>query len=412
MTNNCNRKNILHITPHLGGGVGQVVLNWLCYDKSNTHSIITLDFANEKAKAVCKKEKIKLFSQIPTDKILNLIKETDILVIHFWNHPLLFDFLIRHNLPDCRCIIYSHISGLTPPNVIGKKILFYADRFIYTTPISKEIDNTADVIISTGGIEHVKDLTPKKHTGFCVGYIGTVDYAKMHPDYINVMKKINNVNFLIVGGDREKEISKEADGRFNFTGKVEDIRPYLSQMDVFGYLLNPLHFGTAEQVLQEAMAAGVVPVVLNNKCESLIVKHNTTGLVAKNSDEYVKYIELLRDDTKLRQKLSKQAKDYALEFFSISNYTKEWLKVINEVAKLEKTPKIWPLDKQKDISAFDIFLESIDVFANEFMLKSDEELKILLQNPNWQSCSKGTPKQYYAFFSTDEKLKRIVELYE
>ena len=45
---------ILHITPHLGGGVGSVLLNWLQYEtlncKEKKHLIATLDFANEKAK--------------------------------------------------------------------------------------------------------------------------------------------------------------------------------------------------------------------------------------------------------------------------------------------------------------------------------------------------------------------------
>ena len=40
---------ILHITPHLGGGVGAVILNWVTFDKNNEHKIITLDYANDNA---------------------------------------------------------------------------------------------------------------------------------------------------------------------------------------------------------------------------------------------------------------------------------------------------------------------------------------------------------------------------
>ncbi len=29
--------NILHITPHLGGGVGSVVMNWMMKDESDTN---------------------------------------------------------------------------------------------------------------------------------------------------------------------------------------------------------------------------------------------------------------------------------------------------------------------------------------------------------------------------------------
>ena len=41
--------DILHITPHLGGGVGKVLLNWIISDSKNHHEIATLDFANEKS---------------------------------------------------------------------------------------------------------------------------------------------------------------------------------------------------------------------------------------------------------------------------------------------------------------------------------------------------------------------------
>ena len=37
---------VLHITPHLGGGVGSVLLNYINYDlknSTNEHTIATLD---------------------------------------------------------------------------------------------------------------------------------------------------------------------------------------------------------------------------------------------------------------------------------------------------------------------------------------------------------------------------------
>ena len=48
---------ILHITPHLGGGVGAVILNWVTFDKNNEHKIITLDYANDNALKICKQNR-------------------------------------------------------------------------------------------------------------------------------------------------------------------------------------------------------------------------------------------------------------------------------------------------------------------------------------------------------------------
>lgn len=401
--------NILHITPHLGGGVGQVLLNWLVFDKKNSHSIITLDFANDKAKNVCSKNKISLFSQPAINTVFELIKNADIVIIHFWNHPLLYDFIVKNELPPCRLIIWAHVSGLEPPNLITKKILNYPDKFIYTTPISLEIKDNP-TILSTGGIEHVINVQKKEHNGFNVGYIGTVDFAKMHPDYVSTLAKTSADRFIILGGDKQDEIKQNADNRFDFIGKVADINPYLAQMDIFGYLLNPKHFGTAEQALQEALAVGVVPVVLNNKCEKSLIKHYETGLIANNLDEYVEYVDLLKNDTNLRKKLSENGKKFAKEHFSLDNLCSQWDFVIKNIEKNNKTIKKWELSA-KNPMGFDIFLESIGEFSENFVLKSEDKLKEILKESNWQSDSKGTPKQYLKFLGGDE-LERICKLYE
>ena len=179
----------------------------------------------------------------------------------------------------------------------------------------------------------------------------------MHPKYVQTLCKTNGDKFIIVGGNKEKEISKSADSRFIFTGKVPDIKPYISKMDVFGYLLNPKHFGTAEQAIQEAFACGVVPVVLNNKCEKSLIIHNETGLIAKNLEEYVKYINLLKEDSALFQKLRENGKKYAREHFSLENLNNSWNKVFDDLMKVQKTKKVWRTSR-KIQNSYDVFLEA------------------------------------------------------
>jgi hypothetical protein len=44
--------NILHITPHLGGGVGTVIMDWIEKDnpeECDKHNIMCLDYLNPKA---------------------------------------------------------------------------------------------------------------------------------------------------------------------------------------------------------------------------------------------------------------------------------------------------------------------------------------------------------------------------
>src|SRR5260221_6853670 len=101
------KTKILHITPHLGAGVGTVVLNYLSHvskSPSFEHKIICLDYANPQAITIAKKVGFPLFGDMSKkrEEVLGLITEADLVLIHWWNHPLLYDFLVREKLPPSR----------------------------------------------------------------------------------------------------------------------------------------------------------------------------------------------------------------------------------------------------------------------------------------------------------------------
>ena len=403
---------IFHITPHLGGGVGAVLLNWLSYDKGNSHTIASLDTANQKSLEVCRKNNIEIFSKMPHTLILSKIQEADITVIHFWNHPLLYDFLIREELPPARVIFWAHIKGETPPYVFNDKLFEYADEFIFTTPLSGKYvpkGKRYQTITSTSGIEKFCTIKKQPHDNYVAGYVGTVDYAKMHPEFVSVLSKTNADNIIVTGGDKEKEIAKGADSRFVFTGKVVNPEEIYSQLDVFTYLLNPNHYGTAEQVIQEALACGLPIVVLNNECEKSLVVHNQTGLIANDLNEFVEYVNKLKTDLPLRERLSGNARKYAMENFSLKHLAEEWNGVFEKIIQKAKTPKHWEKDKPQ-YDSFDVFLESLGSCANIFLNKSDEELSEILKQTNWSSENKGTPKQYFSYLK-GERLAKLLTLY-
>lgn len=427
------KKKILHITPHLGGGVGKVLLNYLSKakeDNSFAHKVACLDYANENAVKTAENIGIPLIDNMfkKKQKLLEMIADSDITLIHWWNHPLLYDFLVRERLPKSRIIIWSHISGFYPPQVFTKKILQYPDLFVFTTPISRETRKVKNlskiqkkslrVIWSTSGVERTKLIKLKKHSGFNVGYIGTVDYAKMHPKFLNICARINipDAKFIICGGSNEREIKKEAEKlniakKFTFTGPVLDIAEYLSIFDIFGYPLASYHYGTCDQSLQESMAAGVVPVVLKNQMEKYMVKNKVTGIVAKNENYYIKAVQILYKNKKLRNSLAQNAKKYAIKNFSLNKMAREWKIIFKEMLTIPKTVKKWAIAKKSNkIRPSDVFLESLDDYGKNFTLylknktKGEEKIKKLAQSANWQSKTKGTTHHYNFFFPKDSYL--------
>jgi glycosyltransferase involved in cell wall biosynthesis len=434
MTNKC----ILHITPHLGGGVGQVLLNYLSEVKNDNcfvHRVACLDYANEHALDVAKNIGLVLTDRMADNvqQLLTMIAKVDIVLIHWWNHPLLYDFLVRTELPPCRVVMWSHISGFHPPYVFTAKLFRYPDLFVFTTPVSYEATDVQDlsaemkrklrVVWSTGGVEHVKNIKPKAHKCFNVGYIGTVDYCKMHSDFLDMCSRVDipDVKFIVCGGPKEKEIQQEAErlgigGKCTFTGLISDITKYLSEFDVFGYPLAPYHYGTCDQALAESMACGVVPVVFSNRMENQMVKDGVTGVVVDNREEYCNTIRKLYSNKELRTQLSENAREYACKVFSLKKMKHEWGNVFEEVFVFPKTARKWEINKSNaDISAKDVFLESLGAYGQEFIYccnaVNDQEKEISLErirklarSPLWQARTRGTAHHYNEFFPDDEHL--------
>lgn len=407
---------ILHITPHLGGGVGRVLLRYVCFDKDNTHIIATLDYANDGATVLCAENNIALHSKLGNDaghkKINALIAECDVVLLHFWNHPLLYDFMLNNTMPPCRLAMWSHVSGANPPYVIPRRAASFPDIFVATGYCALSGVST---ILSTGGVDEFLNMQKYAHEHFTVGYIGTVDYAKMHPKFIEMSKQINipDVQFLIVGGDRDSEYAANAPGNFHYIGKVLDTKPYLARCDVFGYPLNSSHYGTGEQVLQEAMAAGVPPVVMNNPAESSIVQDSVTGLVAKSLDEYVQNVQRLHHDASLRRTLGENAKSYAAKHFTLQREADDWNSIYSTLVSLPKRAHEY-IHKRERFTPFELFIQSIEGYEKPFVdciNGTAQSLQDILQCPQWCSATKGTPRQYLTFFPNSIELQAINALY-
>ncbi|HRU01935.1 MAG TPA: glycosyltransferase family 4 protein, partial [Victivallales bacterium] len=420
---------ILHILPHAGGGVGTVLRAILTEEINITvysHTIMSLDYLNKKTKEYCNSISVKWIDKIvtlPREKINGFISEADIVLVHWWNHPYIMQFLYN-GLPPCRLLIWAHVNGFSPPQLFIPEIFEIPDFFIFSCrnslehQIVKELPNHLKkrlrIVKTSVRAPSESTALPLKPNLFQAGYIGTVEPIKMHQDFLKICSEVNlPTPYLVIGGNRHNELKEKAkligvDSRFEIIGPVDDPIPFFQRLHVFVYPLARHHYGTGEQVLLEAMAFGAVPIVLDNPPELEIVTHEETGLVASNPTEFTEAIRILYKNSKKRNKLVKQCYEFVSTECHIKKSIDALHNIFSESMNLKKRERHLHICKIAGISPGSpchLFLSSIAMRKKENLLDSDEFL--VKYRHNLIHPTKGTPFHYLKMLGRDEELSKI-----
>ena len=362
------------------------------------------------------------------------IANADIVQMEWWNHPLISRLLWNFDFPDMRLLIWSHVSGLTPPMLIIQELIEFADLFVCGTPYSfnnpaiQQHRHTGQIgmVQQSTGIERTHDVQSRKHKGFQVGYIGTLDYYKMHPEFIDICAIINipNVQFIVCGeGDNLAQIKMQAQqaglrGKITFTGYVENINDYLAVFDVFGYPLNRDHYGTTELVLIEAMAAGIPPVVFSGASEQYVVTHNQTGLVVDTHQEYASAIEFLYRHPSEKVRLGQNARQYVQEYFSIEKVVENITVYYRQLLARQKHPHIFPLHGNASYQQFMAFTGKYKTYFEQSIQQKNRltskavEQTIAQCSQLMQARTRGSIFHYLRYNPTDPWLNYWAGLIE
>ena len=312
---------ILHVTPHLGGGVGKAhaaIIAALPKDVQQTFLLLEAPRDDRHAKAISA-QGATVHVADSLDDVTWHAAATDIVQFEFWNHPRLFECLARVALPALRSVFWSHVSGLFKP-VIPSGLIAAADRFVFTTEASLALPGLSDLTggyvcaINSGfGFAAPPRRAPREVPR--IAYLGTVDTVKMHPGFFDVIDALDDDAAVAIWGTPSIEANAAAlamkhPHRLQLRGPAERPDEALAEADIFFYPLQPEHYGTAENALVEAMSLGLVPVVLGNPAEAAIVRHGETGLIAQSISECVELLCALMHDAALRSRLSANAVAY------------------------------------------------------------------------------------------------------
>lgn len=357
--------SILHVIEFLsrGGGMRAMcgIAKYSHQFEGHQHSLLSLNPAldDPNAKELAKLAGLNLLSWNNEQELDCLLSNADIVQLNWWNSPTIGNFL-RKKLPECRLITWLHVGGNSSPHIVTPELLRIADITVPCSPYTarcKAISQLPDSVrlsqvrmaYGAADFARVANVPKTPHSTFNVGYIGTVHFLKMHPDYVamSAAAEVPNAKFIICGsGGAEQKIAQQAYevGRsrdFDVRGYVDDIAAAISEFDIYGYPLCPDTYAAAEVNLQEVMYAGIPAVVFPYGGLRDLVINNYTGLIVDSPAEYAQAIEFLYYNPAERQRIGTNAANYARQIFGAENAARVFNNCYKELLKTPKRQRLW-----------------------------------------------------------------------
>lgn len=326
---------ILHITVHLGGGIGKALSGLVEQSiKSNSkfkHTIISLE-EPIKSRFVDKIHRIggEVIICPTIDEIEKLVEDSDIIQLEWINNPTIIKNLNSYAFEHpIRLIVWSHNNGLFSDNIkdngklppiIPKKLILNSHIFLFTNKCSYECKEVKDVlkdsefkdrlgvVYSSGGFEGFPDPKlrnslsiqisemifktfilkyipryPKIPKDISLGYFGTINFSKLHPSFVEFIRQANDeIKHKKVSNKRIKKLSKvKMIGEYN-----ENIRDQLNrQCDKIGEpdILQFTGYVPDNKLTSELGSINVIAYILNPKhygtTENSLLEAMSMGIV-------------------------------------------------------------------------------------------------------------------------------------
>ena len=354
------------------------------------------------------------------DSLEKLIRDTDIVQLEWWNHPATIKHLCSLNIAPIRLLTWCHISGLHNP-IIPKQLIYASHRFLFTSACSFEgkevkglmpkLGNKLNVVSSCGGFFGLPNAKLEVNDEISVGYFGSLNFAKLHPRYVDYLAAVEIPGFKVrMIGDLTNQycLNQQCDslgkaGMIEFRGYSSDVADELNSINVLAYLLNPKHYGTTENSLLEAMAMGIVPIVLNNPCEQQIVDDHYSGLIVESPSEFGKAIKWLYENPEDRRRLGRQAAKSVRERFSVEKVETSLNVHYQEILSLEKRKIVFSEVFGADHAEWFLCCQgNKDIFAEDGRINLSDDM--LLSYGLFEK-SKGTVFHFSEHFPDNTKLK-------
>jgi len=362
---------ILHLIQYLiGGGGARAMISLAQHSRrlaGYEHRLVSLMPADDVGLELARQANLPVLNHPSRDELQAAIADADIVLVHWWNNADLAA-LFRRDLPAMRLALWLHVGGYHSPQVLQPPLIDFADLTVACSPhtyahpvftsLPQDIREQRTAMVLAGAeFDRLKGFTPQAHSGFQVGYIGTVDPVKMHAEFVDLSCAVNvpDVKFVVCGNgdtrwltDRAEKLGRSAS--FDFRGHVEDIRSVLETLDVYGYPLCPDTYAAAELNLQEVMFAGVPVVAFPHGGIGTLIRHGETGILVNTPEEYARAIEQLCQNPAERARLGANAAAFARQHWGAENAAREFNDQFERLLNQPKRTRQWEVPSGAEVS--------------------------------------------------------------
>lgn len=380
---------ILHLSPYVpstkAGHAGGVCMGKEVEELSLHHEVYILSFVNNMAEKTLAKEyegrgtfvksttlskiintiihfyKPNLFgirtSFVFTYRLIRLIKKHNIECIHAEYTSMGQYVWIKKIFPNIKFNLVEHditiqsfsrlsenakgikkvylLSQLKLVNIYEKKYCKKADHIF--TLNKKDVDllerhyqikNNVDVIIPYYGIDHFAFHPEKKEKG-TLCFIGQMAREENHiaaMRLIKIFQKINNQNWklYIIGAQPSQELLSKSSDNIVITGFVDDINEYIDRCELGVF---PLEIGAGIKLKVLLAFGNGLPVITTDVGAEGIDPDGNVLLLAKDDNDFMKYIKMLMSD----EELLKKRADMSVKFVSDNFDWKKTEKLFQEI---------------------------------------------------------------------------------
>lgn len=238
----------------------------------------------------------------PFDDESRLVRDADVVVLHYWNAPSLRQFLDRWRGTPLRLVLHALVNGRHRPQLLPPRLGAAAGHVVLTSShLCDRLDPARTTVIpavtDTAARWHATPLDDARH----IVHAGTLNVFKLSPHFIPLHAGVADPSRPVlvagIGGDEER-FQAEAESLgvtegFRWLGFASDLPSFFAQARLLSCPTSAFTYATGDRVVQDAQIAGVPVLLPRDSPVTHLVREGVTGLFADGLDDYARKLEAI-----------------------------------------------------------------------------------------------------------------------